>query len=85
MRDDRGIGQHRFGSSRPARQALLYLGRTPEPLRRPVPAEREDCAPNVVYSFGASRRDDQTILSYAVSSSNLATSKIAALLQTLSG
>jgi predicted GH43/DUF377 family glycosyl hydrolase len=63
------------------------LARTREPLVRPEQTEREGYVPNVVYSCGALRHGDQIILPYAVSDtfSNLATIKIAALMQTLCG
>ena len=57
-----------------------------EPLLRPEPSEREGYVPNVVYTCGAMRHNDQIILPYAVSDtySNFATIKIAALMQAMS-
>jgi len=62
------------------------LARSSEPLLQPEPAEREGYVPNVVYTCGAMRHNDQLILPYAVSDSfsNFATIKIPALLQALS-
>ena len=61
------------------------LARSREPLVRPEPSEREGYVPNVVYTCGAMRHNDQIILPYAVSDtfSNFATIKIAALMQAL--
>ncbi len=61
------------------------LARSREPLVRPEPSEREGYVPNVVYTCGAIRHNDQIILPYAVSDtfSNFATIKIAALLQAM--
>jgi predicted GH43/DUF377 family glycosyl hydrolase len=63
------------------------LARSHEPLLRPQPSEREGYVPNVVYTCGAMRHNDQIILPYAVSDtySNFATIKISALMQTLKG
>jgi predicted GH43/DUF377 family glycosyl hydrolase len=63
------------------------LARSREPLVRPEPSEREGYVPNVVYTCGAMRHNDQIILPYAISDtfSNFATIKIAALMQTLEG
>ncbi len=63
------------------------LARSREPLVEPEPSEREGYVPNVVYTCGAMRHNDQIILPYAVSDtfSNFATIKIAALLQTMAG
>ena len=63
------------------------LARSREPLVRPEPSEREGYVPNVVYTCGAMRHNDQIILPYAVSDtfSNFATIKIAALMQALEG
>ena len=63
------------------------LARTREPLIRPEPAEREGYVPNVVYTCGAMRHNDQIILPYAVSDtfSKFATIKIAALIGLLDG
>jgi predicted GH43/DUF377 family glycosyl hydrolase len=59
------------------------IARTREPLIRPEPSERQGYVPNVVYTCGAMRHNDQIILPYAVSDtfSNFATIKIAALLE----
>jgi len=61
------------------------LARSREPLVRPDPSEREGYVPNVVYTCGAMRHNDQIILPYAVSDtfSNFATIKIAALMQAM--
>ena len=63
------------------------LARSREPLVRPDPSEREGYVPNVVYTCGAMRHNDQIILPYAVSDtfSNFATIKIAALMQAMEG
>ena len=62
------------------------LARSGEPLLHPEPSEREGYVPNVVYTCGAMRHNDQIILPYAVSDtySNFATIKIAALMQAMS-
>ena len=59
------------------------LARSREPLVHPESTEREGYVPNVVYTCGAMRHNDQVILPYAVSDtfSNFATIKIAALMQ----
>ena len=61
------------------------LARSREPLLRPEPSEREGYVPNVVYTCGAMRHNDQIILPYAVSDSysNCATIRIPALLQAM--
>ncbi len=61
------------------------LARSREPLVRPEPSERQGYVPNVVYTCGAMRHNDQIILPYAVSDtfSNFATIKIAALMQAM--
>jgi predicted GH43/DUF377 family glycosyl hydrolase len=58
------------------------LARAREPLLRPEPSEREGYVPNVVYTCGAMRHNDQIILPYAVSDSfsSFATVKISALM-----
>jgi predicted GH43/DUF377 family glycosyl hydrolase len=63
------------------------LARSREPLLRPGPSEREGYVPNVVYTCGAMRHNDQIILPYALSDtySNFATIKIPALMQTMKG
>ncbi len=50
-------------------------------------SEREGYVPNVVYTCGAMRHNDQIVLPYAVSDtfSNFATIKIAALMQAMQG
>jgi predicted GH43/DUF377 family glycosyl hydrolase len=59
------------------------IARTREPLIRPEPAERQGYVPNVVYTCGAMRHNDQIILPYAVSDtfSKFATIKIADLMR----
>jgi predicted GH43/DUF377 family glycosyl hydrolase len=61
------------------------LARSREPLLRPEPSEREGYVPNVVYTCGAIRHNDQIILPYAVSDtfSNFATIRISALMQAM--
>lgn len=61
------------------------LARSREPLVRPEPSEREGYVPNVVYTCGAMRHNDQIILPYAISDtfSNFATMKTDALLRAL--
>ena len=61
------------------------LARSREPLVRPEPSEREGYVPNVVYTCGAMRHNDQIILPYAISDtfSNFATIKIAALMHAM--
>jgi predicted GH43/DUF377 family glycosyl hydrolase len=61
------------------------LARSREPLVRPDLSEREGYVPNVVYTCGAMRHNDQIILPYAVSDtfSKLATIKISTLMDTL--
>jgi predicted GH43/DUF377 family glycosyl hydrolase len=61
------------------------LARSREPLLRPEPSEREGYVPNVVYTCGAMRHNDEIILPYAVSDSfsNFATIKIATLLRAM--
>jgi predicted GH43/DUF377 family glycosyl hydrolase len=69
------------------RDPSKVLARSREPLLRPEPSEREGYVPNVVYTCGAMRHNDQIILPYAVSDtfSNFATIKIAALMRTMEG
>jgi predicted GH43/DUF377 family glycosyl hydrolase len=64
---------------------LKVLARSREPLLRPEPSEREGYVPNVVYTCGAMRHNDQIILPYAVSDtfSNFATIKISALMRAM--
>jgi predicted GH43/DUF377 family glycosyl hydrolase len=61
------------------------LARSHEPLLRPEPSEREGYVPNVVYTCGAMRHNDQIILPYAVSDtfSNFATINISTLLNAM--
>jgi predicted GH43/DUF377 family glycosyl hydrolase len=68
------------------RDPSKVLARSSEPLLRPEPSEREGYVPNVVYTCGAMRHDDQIILPYAVSDtySNFATIQIAALMKAMS-
>jgi predicted GH43/DUF377 family glycosyl hydrolase len=63
------------------------IARSREPLVRPEPSEREGYVPNVVYTCGAMRHNDQIILPYATSDtfSHFATIKIAALMQAMEG
>lgn len=63
------------------------LARSPEPLIRPDPAEREGYVPNVVYTCGAMRCGEQIILPYGVSDTftNFATINIEDLMQALTG
>jgi predicted GH43/DUF377 family glycosyl hydrolase len=62
------------------------LARSVEPLLHPEPSEREGYVPNVVYTCGAMRHNNQIILPYAVSDtySNFATIEIAALMRAMS-
>jgi len=61
------------------------LARSREPLLRPEPSEREGYVPNVVYTCGAMRHNDQIVLPYAVSDtfSNFATIRISALMRAM--
>jgi predicted GH43/DUF377 family glycosyl hydrolase len=61
------------------------IARSREPLLRPRPSEREGYVPNVVYTCGAMRHNDQIILPYAVSDTfaNFATIKIPTLLNAM--
>jgi len=63
------------------------LARSREPLIRPEPAQRQGYVPNVVYTCGATRHNDQIILPYAVSDTfcTFASISIAQLLRTLDG
>jgi predicted GH43/DUF377 family glycosyl hydrolase len=65
------------------RDPSKVLGRASEPLVKPEPSEREGYVPNVVYTCGAMRHNDQIVLPYAVSDtfSNFATIEIAALMK----
>ena len=62
------------------------LARSVEPLLHPEASEREGYVPNVVYTCGAMRHNDQIILPYAISDSysNFATIGIAALMRAMS-
>jgi predicted GH43/DUF377 family glycosyl hydrolase len=62
------------------------LARSVEPLLHPEPSEREGYVPNVVYTCGAMRHNDQIILPYAISDtySNFATIEISALMRAMS-
>jgi predicted GH43/DUF377 family glycosyl hydrolase len=62
------------------------IGRLEEPLLEPNANEREGYVPNVVYTCGALRHNDQIILPYAISDtySNFATIKIADLMRAMS-
>ena len=68
------------------RDPSKVLARSSEPLLRPEPSEREGYVPNVVYTCGAMRHNDQIILPYAVSDtySNFATMKISSLMRAMS-
>ena len=68
------------------RDPSRVLARSSEPLLRPEPSEREGYVPNVVYTCGAMRHNDQIILPYAVSDtySNFATMKISSLMRAMS-
>jgi len=61
------------------------LARSREPLLRPRPSEREGYVPNVVYTCGAMKHNDQIILPYAVSDTfaNFATIGISTLLNAM--
>lgn len=65
----------------------IVLARSREPLVRPEPSEREGYVPNVVYTCGAMRHNDQIVLPYAICDtfSNFSTIKIADLLRLLDG
>jgi len=67
------------------RDPSKVLARAREPLLRPEPSEREGYVPNVVYTCGAMRHNDQIILPYAVSDtySSFATIKISALMDAM--
>ena len=75
------IGAALLDKSNPSK----VLARSREPLLRPEPSEREGYVPNVVYTCGAMRHNDQIILPYAVSDtfSNFATMKISTLLNAM--
>ncbi|HEY6641852.1 glycoside hydrolase family 130 protein [Povalibacter sp.] len=63
------------------------IARSREPLIRPEPAEREGYVPNVVYTCGAMRHNEQIILPYAVSDTfcSFANVRIDTLLRGLRG
>jgi len=67
------------------RDPSRVLARSSEPLLRPEPSEREGYVPNVVYTCGAMRHNDQIILPYAVSDtfSSFATIRISALMDAM--
>jgi predicted GH43/DUF377 family glycosyl hydrolase len=67
------------------RDPSKVLARSSEPLLRPEPSEREGYVPNVVYTCGAMRHNDQIVLPYAVSDtfSSFATIKISALMEAM--
>ena len=69
------------------RDPSRVLARSAEPLLRPEPSEREGYVPNVVYTCGAMRHNDQIILPYAVSDtfSSFATIRISALIEAMRG
>jgi predicted GH43/DUF377 family glycosyl hydrolase len=69
------------------RDPSKVLARSVEPLLRPELSEREGYVPNVVYTCGAMRHNDQIILPYAVSDtfSSFATIKISALIEAMQG
>jgi predicted GH43/DUF377 family glycosyl hydrolase len=75
------IGAALLDRSDPSR----VLGRSPEPLVRPEPSEREGYVPNVVYTCGAMRQGSRIVVPYAVSDtfSTVGTIEIDALLKTL--
>jgi len=77
------IGAVLLGKGDPSK----VIARSREPLVRPEPSEREGYVPNVVYTCGAMRHNDQIILPYATSDtfSHFATMKIAALMQAMEG
>jgi predicted GH43/DUF377 family glycosyl hydrolase len=77
------IGAVLLDKENPAR----ILARSREPLVRPESSEREGYVPNVVYTCGGMRYNERVILPYAVSDTfcNVATMKIAALLESLQG
>ena len=76
------IGAALLDKSDPSR----VLARSVEPLLHPEASEREGYVPNVVYTCGAMRHNDQIILPYAISDSysNFATIKIADLMRAMS-
>jgi predicted GH43/DUF377 family glycosyl hydrolase len=67
------------------RDPSKVLARSREPFVRPEPSEREGYVPNVIYTCGALKHNDQIILPYAVSDtfSNFATIKILALMKAM--
>ncbi|MBX5155322.1 glycosidase [Rhizobium lentis] len=69
------------------RDPSKVLARSKEPLVHPEPSEREGYVPNVVYTCGAMRHNDQIVLPYAICDtfSNFSNIKIADLLDTLTG
>jgi predicted GH43/DUF377 family glycosyl hydrolase len=67
------------------RDPSRVLARSSEPLLRPEPSEREGYVPNVVYTCGAMRHNNQIILPYAISDtfSSFATMRISALMEAI--
>jgi predicted GH43/DUF377 family glycosyl hydrolase len=67
------------------RDPSKVLARSREPLLRPEPSEREGYVPNVVYTCGGMRHNNQIILPYAVSDtfSNFATIEISELMNAM--
>jgi predicted GH43/DUF377 family glycosyl hydrolase len=63
------------------------LARSREPLIRPEPSQRHGYVPNVVYTCGATRHNDQIVLPYAVSDTfcTFARISIAQLLRSMDG
>ncbi len=77
------IGAVLLDKSNPSR----VIASAREPLIKPEPSEREGYVPNVVYTCGAMRHEDQIILPYAVADtfSSFATIRIAALMASMQG
>ena len=67
------------------RDPSIVLARSHEPLLRPEPSQREGYVPNVVYTCGAMRHNEQIIMPYAVSDtfSRFATIRIPALMEAM--
>jgi predicted GH43/DUF377 family glycosyl hydrolase len=63
------------------------IARSREPLVHPEPSEREGYVPNVVYTCGAMRHNDQIVLPYAICDtfSKFSSIKISDLLDSLTG
>jgi len=86
----RGASSQVFDRSSATRQGRSFQGfwRARASLSCvPNPSEREGYVPNVVYTCGAMRHNDQIILPYAVSDtfSNFATIEITALIDIMDG